>query len=265
MLSVREHPKLRLLFKINYISGFWIPKEGERIPRWPSAWEIFMLTFAIFSCCLMMATLLTTIAAFRLSLLGQPLIVSVVYFSSISKAAYWMVNKARIVKLFSKIDAFVRNPALGNTQPIVVKQICDTTSKSLLLQLFLAVSINLAISLYFLTTIRYTYAHVSSNDTILSNEEKINDELFSFEKWKIWNFAAAGINGLWLMICPMSNIAMDCIMYLCHYFIAQETTQLRRIFVKGSMLKGFAPIQRENFDKWVVLFNCLNRYSIVIL
>jgi hypothetical protein len=262
MLSVREHPKLRLLFKIIYFSGFGIPKEGERIPRWPSAWEIFMLTFAIVSGCLMMATLLTTIAEFRLSLLGQPLIVSVVYISSISKAAYWIVNKARIVKLFTKIDAFVRNPALGNTQPMVVKQICETLRTSLLLQLFVAESINLAISLYFLTTISNTYAHISSNDTILSNEEKINDELFSFERWQIWNFAAAGINGLWLLICPMSNIAMDGIMYLCHYFIALETNQLRRIFVKGSMLKGFAPIQRENFDKWVSLFNCLNRYSV---
>lgn len=131
----------------------------------------------------------------------------------------------------------------------------------MLLQFFIAESINLAISLSFFIMIEKTYSKIASKDTVLSNEEKINEQLFRFENWHTWNFVAAGINGIWTMILPVSNIAMDSIMYLCHSFITQETAQLRRIFVKGSMHRnGFTPIQRENFDKWILLFNGLNRY-----
>lgn len=260
MLSVRAHPKLEVLFKISKCVGVWIPREGERIPKWPTAWEIFMLIFAIVSCCMMLATLLSTIPEVRLELVGQPLIISVLYFTTILKAAQFTFNKKRIVKLFSKIDAFVRNPVLGNSQAIVVNHVCDKSRKSLFLQLLITELINLVVTVLFSMMLIHTYEHVASKDKDLTNEDKINDQVFNLEKWQTWNFVASGLNCAWCLILPISNISMDCIMYLCHYFIAQETDQLRRMFVKGSLLhKGFTPVQRDNFDMWVTLFNSLNR------
>jgi len=265
MKSIRSHPKLALLFKLNYYTGSWIPesKDAMKNPNRPSAYETFLLIFASVSCVMMISGLVSALTEIRISLLGQPVIIFMLYAIGMTKTFLLILKREKILKIIKRLDNVIQSSFFGEQQNALVDFVCGKSYKIVIAQVVFAAISNFAIYIMFVSTIFKGFNSISQKNITLSDDDLINEKLFSFENWKAWNFIAVAMNSVWNIMLPLKSIAIDNIMLFCHFFIVQQLNLLRYTFSqqiqKGSSKTLPFVLQHKHFNDWITHFNKIKR------
>jgi len=268
MLSLRRQPKLRLLFSVSKITGFYIPdgSEDRKKLRVPTAWEVttICVTLAVFY--LIMSVLISTSTSFKITENSQPVSIAMIYIMILTKSFNIMTKKKHLLNLLNRMDEIVRFQPFVKFQRPVVDLICLKIWKTMIILMSIAIlSLSGLGFLFGSFTFLLKSKAIEHVNMTLTKEEEITNKLVRFGNWTAIHYIAFGLNGGLNIILPIKNIAMDSFLFLCHYFVVQQLNLLNKNFNKSRKQKlttkkmCFIDYGNNDFENWIEMFNKIRK------
>jgi len=260
MSSIRCHPKLRMLFRVNQATGLVISEGNEDAAKSKlrTVWEVATLVLPLFSLCLVLNMQLEEVSSFRIVELSQPISIFMIYSMVLAKAVNLLAKKRKLKGLLAKIDEIVQFQPFEKCQPPVVDLICKRIHKTTIILFFISVSCVFASTAIFIPTI-----FLQQGNFTIKNDDSTNPLLKVENLYSPTVIVTLSLNEFFTYVLLIKNIAMDSFMFFCHYFVVQQLNLLNRKFNESNkmtfMIKTSTKFAKEsntiNFENWLHMFN----------
>jgi hypothetical protein len=253
---------LALLYKLNLAMGFWIPLSDVTVPRKCLAWEIIFTLLLVFNLIVTCHSIITK-PFFENTNIGKSIITFVMIVSLLVKSSYLIVGRKRLKKIMLQIEIFSRHPYLGGIHEY--SRVCAIIKKIIIAHLIGYFLCYASLSFYFSMFVYTKSLSVEFNQTLSGNDTVVN-KLIPVDSYSLARSFLRIMNTSISLAIPVKNLAIDNLMYLCHFSIECALNALRRSYEnRASKFRKIQISRNTFFDEWVFFHVKLKRFEILLL
>jgi hypothetical protein len=260
MSAIQEHQKLKIIFQLNRFLGFSLAyRHKKKILQFVAGWDVITLVITFLSFYFTIATLYRILDNVKISSYSQPLVISIIYCNILIKTVNLSLKKQQIFEMFNIMNDIVAFKPFCKFQKPTVDLICTKIRNTVFILSAISLSCVCGMLTVMASNMVKLQIKISMNDTYLTKEEEITQEISHANKLTKSDLIVMFINSIVNLILPIKNIGMDSLMLFCHYFVVQQLKLLARQFkntknYKHSMEKHFNS-HGQNLRIWMEMFN----------
>jgi len=268
MSAIQEHPKLKIIFWLNRCLGFSLADrhKKKKLLQFVAPWDVIILVITFLSFYFTSATLYRTLDNVKISSYSQPLVICIIYCNVMIKTVNLSLKKQRIMEMFNIMNDIVAFKPFCKFQKLTVDLICTKIRNTVFILSAISLSCTCGMFSVMASNVIRLQIKLSMNDTNLTKEEQMAQEISNVNKLTKSDLIVMFINTIINMILPIKNIGMDSLMLFCHYFVVQQLKLLARQFkttksYTHSIDKQFIG-HDQNLRLWMEMFNKVKKYVI---